>query len=292
MATPNAGIPYVPENTADPAAGLNLSLNVIDALLQTSVIDMGLTEPPASPSDGDLHIVGTSATGEWEGQDDNLARYVEEGDFWQFYEAGESAHVILNRDDNSIYAWNGSAWIAAAGLPDAPSDGTGYVRKDAQWVPESGGGGGGSVDSVNGQTGTVVLVLDDLDDVDSTSPSDGDVLTWNNTSEEWEPHPSSGGVDALDIITEASAFTATPATHAGLSRYIRAGGDVTFDSGEGYGAGQVFNIRATDEIALVEDGVTLAPTYGGTLDLESGMAVTVIMTSPTTADVIGLTVAA
>lgn len=101
-----------------------------------------------------------------------------------------------------------------------------------------------------------------------------------------------GGADTLTIVTEASAFTAAPATHAGLSRYIRAGGDVTFDSAEGYMAGEVYNIRATAALELIEDGVTLDPTYGGTLDLEAGMAVTVIMTSSTTADVIGLTVAA
>ena len=113
MATPNTGIPYVPENTADPAAGLNLSLNVIDALLQSAVIDMGLTAPPASPSDGDMHIVGASATGEWEGQDNSLARYVAEGDFWQFYAAGVNVHMILNLDEGSaLYVWDGSAWVA------------------------------------------------------------------------------------------------------------------------------------------------------------------------------------
>ena len=101
-----------------------------------------------------------------------------------------------------------------------------------------------------------------------------------------------GGSETVSIVTEASAFTATPATHAGLSRYIRAGGDVTFDDGEGYSAGQVFNIRATASLSLVGSGVTLTPTTGGTLDLEAGMAVTVVMVTPTTADVIGLTVAA
>lgn len=99
------------------------------------------------------------------------------------------------------------------------------------------------------------------------------------------------GSEVLTILTEASAFTATT-SHAGLSRYIRAGGDVTFDSAESYTAGQVFNIRATASLELVEDGVTLNPTAGGTLDLTAGMAVTVVMTSPTTADIIGLTVAA
>lgn len=174
----------------------------------------------------------------------------------------------------------------------------------------------GAVASVNGQTGAVVLALDDLDDVGAAAPANGDVLTWSDSNSEWEPQalqgggipdaPSDGklygrkdaaweevpvdGSETLTIVTEASAFTASPATHAGLSRYIRAGGDVTFDDGEGYTAGQVFNIRATATLELIEDGVTLTPTYGGTLDLEEGMAVTVVVTSPTTADVIGLTV--
>ena len=120
---------------------------------------------------------------------------------------------------------------------------------------------------------------------------DGDLYNFDGSS--WSlVSGGGGGSESLSIITEASAFTASPATHAGLSRYIRAGGDVTFDNAEGYTAGQVFNIRATAPLELAEDGVTLSPTFGGTLDLEAGMSVTVVMTSSTTADVIGLTVAA
>ncbi|MBD7987106.1 hypothetical protein H9645_03600 [Luteimonas sp. Sa2BVA3] len=100
----------------------------------------------------------------------------------------------------------------------------------------------------------------------------------------------SGGL--LDVISEPSAFTADPAAHAGRRRYIRAGGDVTFDSAKSYVMGQVFNIRATAAMELFGTGVTLSPTAGGTLELDAGMAVTVVMTSATTADVIGLTVAA
>ncbi len=112
MATPNTGIPYVPENTADPAAGLNLSLNVIDALLQTAVISMTQTAPPVSPADGDLYIVGAAATGAWAGQDNNLARYVADGNFWQFYVAGANVHLILNKAEVALYAWNGTSWVA------------------------------------------------------------------------------------------------------------------------------------------------------------------------------------
>lgn len=96
----------------------------------------------------------------------------------------------------------------------------------------------------------------------------------------------------VSIITEASPFTADPATHAGTARYIRAGGDVTFNSTESYAAGEAYNIRATASITLVGTGVTLTPPSGGTLDLDAAMTVTVIMTSSTAGDVMGQTVPA
>lgn len=127
MATPNAGIPYVPEGTLDPAAGLNLSLDVIDALLQSSVLAMDLTAPPMSPSDGDRYLVaalGGSATGDWAGKENYLARYVAEGDFWQFYSPGDQVCIILNRADGGLYAYqegSDGAWITAiAGSAGAP----------------------------------------------------------------------------------------------------------------------------------------------------------------------------
>lgn len=134
--TPNRGIPYVPEGTLDPAAGLNLALNVIDALLQTAVYSMALTAPPSTNGDGDLYIVASPATGAWAGQENNLARYVGEGDFWQFYTAGAQVFYVINRDDGNLYKFDeGSpgAWVLAAGIADAPSDGQPYWRRDGAW---------------------------------------------------------------------------------------------------------------------------------------------------------------
>ena len=98
--------------------------------------------------------------------------------------------------------------------------------------------------------------------------------------------------DTLDLVTEASAFTAVAATHAGTQRLVLAGGSVTFDNAETYAAGQAFNILATSALDLIEDGVTLTPPAGGTLELSADMAVTVVMTGATTGRVIGQTVAA
>jgi hypothetical protein len=341
MSTPNTGIPYVPENTQDPAAGLNLALNVIDALLQTAVINMSLTAPPGSPSDGDLYIVASGATGAWAGQDNNLARYVAEGDFWQFYEAGTNVHVVLNLDDGGLYAWTGSTWAPAvagagsgtvtsvdvsadtsiaevfdtSGGPVTSSGSVSITAVDAGadrivfWdasesklrylevgsnlsitgtVLNASGGGGGST-SWGSITGTL------SDQTDLQSALDGKAAASHTHSiadiTNLQATLDAKANNAYTIVTEASAFTAAPGTHDGLTRYIRAAGDVTFDAAEPYTAGMVFNIRATAAIQLIEDGVTLTPPAGGTLDLSPGMAVQVVMTSSTTGDVIGQTVA-
>lgn len=121
--TPNASIPYVPEGTLDPAAGLNLSLNVIDALLQTRVISMSETEPPVTNADGDMYIVAAPATGAWAGKENWLARYVAEGEFWQFYEPGVQVSIVVNDEDGILYVYDS--------LSSPPG-----------WTQVQGGGGG------------------------------------------------------------------------------------------------------------------------------------------------------
>jgi hypothetical protein len=147
--TPNSAIPYVPEGTLDPAAGINLSLDVIDALLQTAVISMALTAPPGSPHDGDLYVPATPATGAWAGLEDHLVRYRVLGNFWQSFAPGVQVKVLLNLADRGLYTFDPSStstgWTLAAGLNDAPSDGSTYGRRNGVWQPVAGSGGSGGV---------------------------------------------------------------------------------------------------------------------------------------------------
>lgn len=138
--TPNRGIPYVPQGTLDPAAGLNLSLNVVDALLQCAVISMDLTAPPGSNSDGDMYLVaatGGTATGDWATKENHLARYVADGDFWQFYVPGVAVFVVMNREDGGLYAFQEGSpggWLSAfpgtAGAPIVTLSGDTYSLAD------------------------------------------------------------------------------------------------------------------------------------------------------------------
>lgn len=112
--TVNNGIPFVPVNTTDPAAGLNLSLLTIDMLLHLSVESIGSTAPPGSPSDGARYIVGVSPTGAWAGRDNKLAMWIASPGYWQF----RDAHFAYNKADNIIYVYT-AAWGQYATQPQS-----------------------------------------------------------------------------------------------------------------------------------------------------------------------------
>lgn len=178
-----------------------------------------------------------------------------------------------NDDTETLDLWDGTTWLddiasgggGGGGIPDAPSDGVGYVRKDAGWVTEQEPG---------------------IPD----APSDGDLYGRQNGA--WVEIPGVTPVSQdFEVIIQASAFTAVPATHKGRNRLILAGGNVTFNTTD-IAAGQCYNIRSTGAVTLVGSGVALTPTDGGTLDMTEDMQVTVVMTSGTTGIVMGLTVAA
>lgn len=101
--TPNNEIPEVPENVLDPAAGLNLALNHIDATLQLSVINIQ-SAPPSGAVDGDRYIV-ESGSGDWAGQDNKIARWNNGG--WEFF----TAYYCVNQADGCFYCFIGGIWV-------------------------------------------------------------------------------------------------------------------------------------------------------------------------------------
>ncbi|WP_444909374.1 DUF2793 domain-containing protein [Microbulbifer sp. TRSA005] len=89
--TPNNGIPYAQEGTLDPAVSLNQALDTADTLLQLEMLAIQ-NDPPGSASDGDRYLVATG-TGVWAGKDGQLALYVADPGYWQFF----PAKVALNK---------------------------------------------------------------------------------------------------------------------------------------------------------------------------------------------------
>jgi len=102
--TLNNTIPFVPENTIDPASGLNEALNHIDPLLQCHVLTIGDNLPPNNPQEGDRHIVGTSPSGAWAGKAGQLARL--ENGAWAFH----PARLALCEADKKLHGRFSTGW--------------------------------------------------------------------------------------------------------------------------------------------------------------------------------------
>lgn len=150
MSSVNNSIPFVPENTIDPAAGLNESIAVIDALLQLRVLSVGDNAPPASPSDGARYIVGDAPTGAWAGQAGKLARWLD--GLWSFY----TAHFAVNFTDGLVYVNTSTGWLPASSGAVAAADvsiidaGEYFTATDVE----------GALQEVGGMIGDIATALD------------------------------------------------------------------------------------------------------------------------------------
>ena len=293
MSTVNNAIPFVPENTIDPAAGLNLSLNTIDALLQVLVQTVGANTPPAGVG-GQRHIVGTAPTGAWAGRANKLARFLDGA--WQFF----SARHVLNAADGLWYVRSASTWSPLAGggggeANTASNLGAGeglYASKvgvdlrfkslvaganvtlssdgDEITIDAAGGGGGsGTVTSValsaptgfavSGSpvttTGTLALAFD----TGYSLPTDLDQADWN-TAFGWGDHATAGYEKELTAGANITIDRTNPlvpvisaSASSGMTNPMTTAGDV-IKGGTG-GTPERLAIGSTDQVLTVVGGV-------------------------------------
>jgi hypothetical protein len=101
------GITHLEEGQSGGEVLFNEGVNLLDALVLPAIEDKDLTAPPGGESNGQMWIVGSSATGAWAGEDNNLAIYV---DGWYFVDAQEGMCVYV-RDEDVFYLYDGSNWV-------------------------------------------------------------------------------------------------------------------------------------------------------------------------------------
>lgn len=106
MTTPNLGLTEWEESQSQPYVTVNTALRVIDCLVQLRILDRDLTEPPADPEEGDCYIPAATATGDWEGHEDDVAMYI--GGAWVFRTplVGWKAYVV--DEDSDVRYYGGS----------------------------------------------------------------------------------------------------------------------------------------------------------------------------------------
>ena len=85
----------------------NEALEILDRLVQTSVITRDLSSPPTSPQEGDCYLVANEATDEWSGWEDNLACFVNNA--WINY-APVEGWLVWNLDTMEIVVYQDTTW--------------------------------------------------------------------------------------------------------------------------------------------------------------------------------------
>lgn len=210
-------IPFVPQDTLDPAAGLNDAIRVVDALLNTRVENMTQNSPTSADAvDGLCFVVGAAPVGPWAGHAHAIAVYVATGAFWQFYEAGQEAWLVLNKADGNLYKWNPTtpAWEIAAGIGEAPLDGNYYGRKDGTWaaMPDV----TRMVTSVNGvgpdSSGNVAIDAGAVNTVNGVGPDSNKDILLDAAHVPFKPTTASG-LTAMDVEAAIDELAARGGTN-------------------------------------------------------------------------------
>ena len=113
--TPNLSLPLLLPAQAQKHVTHNEALQMLDVLVQLTVLDRDRSSPPDTPAEGDCHIIASGA-GEWTGQSGRLAAWM--GGAWIYLEPAEgwSAWVIA---ENRRVIRLGGIWSDGAALPGA-----------------------------------------------------------------------------------------------------------------------------------------------------------------------------
>ncbi len=105
--TTHLGLPLIAAAQAQKHVTHNEALQVLDALVQLAVADSDRTAPPASPGEGDRHIVAAGATGAWSGHEGEIAAFLSGG--WVFV-APRRGFVALEAAGNRLLIHDGADW--------------------------------------------------------------------------------------------------------------------------------------------------------------------------------------
>lgn len=123
--TVNLLLSYLQAAQAQKHVTVNAALATIDSLLHAKVKDKDVSAPPISPNDGDSYIVPSGATGDWIGEDENIA--VQLNGAWYFH-SPNPGWLVYVEDEATYYTYSGTAWdsvlLKTSLLQTTPLDGS------------------------------------------------------------------------------------------------------------------------------------------------------------------------
>lgn len=182
MTTPILDLDEWTEGQAQPHVTVNESTRWLECFAALSVLDR-MPDPPGSPADGDRYIVGGSATGDWNGHDNDIALRI--GSAWAFRPA----------PDGTI------AFVLSLGVP--------YRYVSGAWSEEVDDGGGGGGDPQR------YMITCSIDPSNPTAPRFRVPL--GGEMKVWALHAEGGPGDAVVDIRRSTSGMNSPPTGPGDS---------------------------------------------------------------------------
>ena len=105
------GLPFIDAAQAQKHITHNEALQMIDALVHLSVVDMGLDEPP-SAAEGERYIIGASPSGAWSGHAGAIAAFVDGA--WLFFTPAKGWLAYVE-SQTLLHLFDGESWQPARG---------------------------------------------------------------------------------------------------------------------------------------------------------------------------------
>ena len=111
--TPNLSLPYILPSQAMKHVTHNEALQILDATTNAVIVATPAT-PPATPAEGALYLVGSSATGAFAGKDGRLAFFIDGA--WIFLNPRAGWRALFATDGRTR-VFDGAAWVDPLAMP-------------------------------------------------------------------------------------------------------------------------------------------------------------------------------
>ncbi len=105
--TPNLKMPYILPSQAQKHVTHNEALRYLDALLHLSVSSRNYASPPVTAQAGERYLVAAGATDLWQGQEGNLAAFMDGEWFFFMPQRGWMMHIA---DESALLIFDGNQW--------------------------------------------------------------------------------------------------------------------------------------------------------------------------------------
>lgn len=191
---PRTGIWYdwtLGDNNYD--VNLNANLKKLGLLYALSAKSRTVSTPPGSPTNGDVYIVGPSATGVWAGHEDDVTIWISAETAWVFY-TPRTGYLCDIEDEGLLCKYNGSAWVAVGNSGIGTGVDNAIARYNGTNAVQSSGITLADDDSLSGVTG---LTVDNIN-------VDGNTISTSTGSLQLSP---AGSVDVAQATAGVRGMT-------------------------------------------------------------------------------------